>query len=139
MAFLPPVLTRRPGISAVFAGLAERVRGSLTRSQGSAQKSIAKRSVNSVRLTGADQWSALSRILTSAVVGAEEAGRLQTAATQQLDLAQYGISTLIDELAAVMTLTGRRDRMATLYVLGAGANGAASLGGHSGSGRALAA
>jgi hypothetical protein len=139
LAFLPPVLTRRPGMSAAFAGLAGRILGSLMRSQGSAQTSVAKRSVNSVRLTGADQWLALSSVLTRAVVGAEEAGRLQKAATQQLDLAQYGISTLVDELAGVMTMTGRRDRLATLYVLGAGSNGAASLGGSAVSGQALAA
>jgi hypothetical protein len=139
LAFLPPVLTRRPGISAAFARLADRVRGSLTRSKGSARMSVAKRSETSVRLSGADQWLALSRVLTSAVVGAEEAGRLQKAATQQLDLAQYGISTLVDELTGVMTMAGRRDRLATLYVLGAGVSGAASQASYPGSGRALAA
>jgi hypothetical protein len=139
LAFLPPVLTRRPGISAAFAALAGRIRASLTPPRVFTRPSVAKTSVNSVRLTGADQWSALSRVLTRAVVGAEEAGRLQKAATQQLDLAQYGISTLVDELSGVMTLTGRRDRLATLYVLGAGSNSAASNAGPTGAGQALAA
>jgi hypothetical protein len=139
LALLPPLLTHRPGISAAIAGLTERIRASLAPSRGFARSPVGKRSVTNVRLSTADQWSALSNVLTRAVVGAGEAGRLQKAATQQLDLAQYGISTLVDELSAVMTLTGRRDRLATLYVLGAGTNSAASLGGHSGSGRALAA
>jgi hypothetical protein len=147
LAFTTPLHMRRPGLFAAFAGLAGHVRAALpvsgaglrASSQGFNHSSAAKTSVNSVRLTDSDQWSALSKVLTSAVVGAEEAGRLQKAATQQLDLAQYGISMLVDELSAVMTVAGRRDRLATLYVLGNSANGAASNAGPRSAGQALAA
>lgn len=65
-----------------------------------------------VALTGVEQWSKLTDILTTAIARADDACRRQVAATQQLDLAQYGLSTLADELAAVMTVPGRRDRAA---------------------------
>lgn len=62
------------------------------------------------RLTSEDQWARLSAILSSAISRADDAGRRQIAATQQLDLAQYALSRLSDELAAVMIVPGRRDR-----------------------------
>jgi predicted amidohydrolase len=71
----------------------------------------------SARLSPADQWSSVSAVLEASVAGAEEAHKLQTAATQLLDLAQYGISTLVDELSAVMTIPGRRDRQVAMLVL----------------------
>ena len=62
------------------------------------------------RLSASEQWTRITSILVTAIAGAEEAQRLQKAATQQLDLAQYAISTLTDELAAVMAIPGRRER-----------------------------
>ncbi|MGQ0457281.1 MAG: hypothetical protein ACT4OU_09480 [Hyphomicrobium sp.] len=62
------------------------------------------------------QWSRLSAVLKSAIDGAEDAHRRQAAATQQLDLAQYALHTLGDELAAVMTIPGRREP-ASVHVL----------------------
>lgn len=61
-------------------------------------------------LTVAQQWSRLASVVDAAITGAADAGRRQAAATQQLDLAQYGLSTLGDELAAVMHVPGRRER-----------------------------
>lgn len=65
---------------------------------------------DALRLSPSEQWSRITTVLVSAIAGAEEAQRLQKAATQQLDLAQYAISTLTDELAAVMAIPGRRER-----------------------------
>ncbi len=61
-------------------------------------------------LSSTDQWAKLSGVLTSAIARADDACRRQVAATQQLDLAQYALSTLADELSAVMSLPGRRER-----------------------------
>ena len=55
-----------------------------------------------------DQWQRVSGTLTQAVSRAEQAHTLQTAATRQLDLAQYALITLMDELSAVMTVPSRR-------------------------------
>jgi hypothetical protein len=65
---------------------------------------------DTLRLSASEQWSRITTVLVTAIAGAEEAQRLQKAATQQLDLAQYAISTLTDELAAVMAIPGRRER-----------------------------
>ncbi len=70
----------------------------------------------SPRLTTAQQWSALVGVLDGAITGATDARRRQSAATQQLDLAQYALFKLGDELAAVMSIPGRREP-ATLHVL----------------------
>jgi hypothetical protein len=61
-----------------------------------------------VRLTLADQWQRLTETLTQSIDRAEQAQQLQAAATRQLDLAQYAMTTLVDELAAVMAVPGRR-------------------------------
>ena len=55
-----------------------------------------------------DQWQILTGTLTQAISRAEQARLLQSSATRQLDLAQYGLSTLMDELATVMTVPARR-------------------------------
>ena len=68
------------------------------------------------RLSLAEQWIRLTGVLSTAISGAQNAGQLQAAATQQLDLAQYALSTLMDELAAVMTVPGRREP-ASVHVL----------------------
>jgi hypothetical protein len=69
------------------------------------------------RLTITEQWNRLAEIIRTAAWRAEEATRCQTAAALQLDLAQYGLTTLVDELSAVMDMQGRR-RRATVHVLG---------------------
>ncbi len=48
--------------------------------------------------------------MSTAIAGAKSAADLQSSATQQLDLAQYGLTTLMDELSAVMSVPGRRER-----------------------------
>lgn len=68
-------------------------------------------------LSIADQWSKLASALERAQRSVEHAKSLQAAATQKLDLAQYGLQTLMDDLAAVMTVPGRR-QAAPVHVLG---------------------
>jgi hypothetical protein len=68
------------------------------------------------RMTLAEQWNRLAAIIKTAVSRADEATRCQAAAAVQLDLAQYGLTTLVDELSAVMDMQGRR-RRATVHVL----------------------
>ncbi len=70
------------------------------------------------RLTLADQWAYLTDIVMGAASRAEEATRCHASATQQLDLAQYALSSMIDELSAVMDMGGRVRRRATVHVLG---------------------
>ena len=61
------------------------------------------------RLTPASQWLKLSGVLSAAGERARTASVLQETATRQLDLAQYGLITLRDELSVVMTMPSRRD------------------------------
>jgi hypothetical protein len=69
------------------------------------------------RLTITDQWNYLSDIIMGAASRAEEAARCHASATLQLDLAQYALTSLVDELSGVMEMGGRR-RRATVHVLG---------------------
>lgn len=62
------------------------------------------------RLSASEQWGRITSVIATAIASTEEALRLQRAATQQLDLAQYAISALTDELSAVMAIPGRRER-----------------------------
>lgn len=112
---------------------------------GSAKSSIRSTSVQaasaaavaqSPRLDLADQWNKLAGVLSTAIEGVGSVREMQAAATQQLDLAQYGIITLVDELAAVMNLPGRQARPATVHAFAAHADYPARK---PASGRALAA
>jgi hypothetical protein len=81
------------------------------------RKSEIKPYIEPRRLTIAEQWNRLADVIKTAEWRADEATRCQTAAALQLDLAQYGLTTLVDELSAVMDMQGRR-RRATVHVLG---------------------
>jgi hypothetical protein len=117
LAYLLPALPRRTRPLGLLAYVAEALRPAFaSRDKTSRPKATHRPAATPLGL--ADQWSRLARVIGRSVTGAETAQKLQLAATQQLDLAQYGISTLIDELSAVMIISGRRDRQATLHVLG---------------------
>ena len=68
------------------------------------------------RLTLVEQWARLTDIIKSAILGAEEASNCHASAAMQLDLAQYALTSLVDELSAVMDVGGRRKR-SNIYVL----------------------
>jgi hypothetical protein len=68
------------------------------------------------RLTLAEQWELLSNVIRGAASRAEEATRCHASASLQLDLAQYALTSLVDELSLVMDMGGRR-RRATVHVL----------------------
>ncbi|AGK59841.1 hypothetical protein HYPDE_40863 [Hyphomicrobium denitrificans 1NES1] len=68
------------------------------------------------RLTFVEQWGYLSDTIKGALSRAEEATRCHTSAALQLDLAQYALTSLVDELSAVMDVGGRR-RPATVHML----------------------
>lgn len=87
------------------------------------------------QMSVADQWSKISTVLVRSVDSARCASEMQIAATQQLDLAQYGLLTLVDELSSVMTIPGRRSRSATVHAF----NGMLSDGPRAATGHALAA
>lgn len=87
-------------------------------------------------MTLADQWAKISAVLISSVDGARVATEMQSAATQQLDLAQYGLITLVDELSAVMAMPGRRSRSATVHAFNGASESFQVL---TGKGRSLAA
>jgi hypothetical protein len=117
LAYLTPTLPRTAGFFATLAEFAGVAGGWQKYRGGNLARRGASISQQPSPLAAADQWARLSHVLTRAVTGAEQAQTLQTAALQQLDLAQYGVSTLIDELSAVMNLSGRQDRVATLHNL----------------------
>jgi len=68
------------------------------------------------RLTFVDQWAYLSETIKGALSRAEEATRCHASAALQLDLAQYALTSLVDELSAVMDVGGRR-RPASVHML----------------------
>ncbi len=72
-------------------------------------------SVDPRRLTFAEQWVCLSGTIKGALSRAEEATRCHTSAALQLDLAQYALTSLVDELSAVMDVGGRR-KPASVYM-----------------------
>lgn len=80
-------------------------------------RQVGSRQIEPPRLTISEQWGRISGIITGAASRAEEATRCHASATLQLDLAQYALTSLVDELAAVMDVGGRR-RRATVHVLG---------------------
>ena len=84
-----------------------------------------------------EQWAKLSGVLSSSIANAAAAQEMQQAATRQLDLAQYGLTTLVDQLSAVMTVPGHRARNATVHKLASYEIAASDVA--SSSGRALAA
>lgn len=67
-------------------------------------------------MTLSAQWTKITDILSQAIGRAQHARELQITATQHLDLAQYALWTLSDELSAVMKLPNRRER-AEVHVL----------------------
>lgn len=75
----------------------------------------------------ADQWSRVTSVLVQSVDAARVATEMQSAATQQLDLAQYGLITLMDELSGVMTIPGRRTRSATVHAFNSAVENAEPL------------
>ena len=103
-------------ISALLIGVIAPVRVRVTtgalRTSGKEMPAVGQ----STRLTVEKQWGRLSAVVTDSIGSANNAGKLQSAATQQLDLAQYALSTLVDELAAVMTVPGRRENKGTVHV-----------------------
>jgi hypothetical protein len=68
------------------------------------------------RLTLVEQWAAISEIVKNAVMGAEEAMRCHKSAAMQVDLAQYALVSLVDELAAGKD-KGERLSRANVHVL----------------------
>ncbi|CAA2143518.1 hypothetical protein [Hyphomicrobium sp. ghe19] len=80
-------------------------------------RQVGSRRIEPPRLSISEQWGHISGIITGAASRAEEATRCHASATLQLDLAQYALTSLVDELTAVMDVGGRR-RRATVHVLG---------------------
>ncbi|MBA2126252.1 hypothetical protein DLM45_08450 [Hyphomicrobium methylovorum] len=68
------------------------------------------------RLSLSEQWDRLATIVRGAVTRAEDAGRAHASAALQIDLAQYALISLVDELAAVMDVGDRR-RRSNVHVL----------------------
>jgi hypothetical protein len=104
---------------AAIAGEFDRIRRVVASFVSSApSKAAPGKRVEPRRLTLADQWAYLTEIVMGAATRAEEAARCHVSATQQLDLAQYALSSMIDELSAVMDMGGRVRRRGTLHVFG---------------------
>ncbi len=61
------------------------------------------------RLGAAEQWDRVTEVLTRSSGQASHARELQGRALQQIDLATYAFSSMVDELGAVMALPARRE------------------------------
>ena len=68
------------------------------------------------RLTLAEQWECLARVIEGAASHTEEAMRYHTLAAMQLDAVQYTLTSLVDDLAVVTDVGGLR-KQATVHVL----------------------
>lgn len=55
-----------------------------------------------------EEWLKLAGIVRTAVQRADDATGFHASASQQLDLAQYALASLLDELAGVMPVPNRR-------------------------------
>jgi hypothetical protein len=55
-----------------------------------------------------EEWLKLAGIVRTAVQRAEDATGFHASASQQLDLAQYALANLLDELTGVMSVPNRR-------------------------------
>lgn len=143
LAFASTSLAHLGSAYAALAGLAARFMprvGAFEQvSRGRTITTGAAHTASAQRLTAADQWSKLSNILQTSVGRATAAEQNQLSATRQLDLAQYALTTLVDELSAVMTLPGRRSRTATLHMFGSGQDAFVEVAKQTGSSHALAA
>lgn len=60
-------------------------------------------SVQSARMTPAQQWDKVAGVLSSAIESAASAKDLHASAAQQLDLATYALYNLFDELSSVLS------------------------------------
>jgi hypothetical protein len=119
LAYLLPYRLNWTRLAAKWAGVLAALRADATSVVVANQSPVSNSaSPSPVRLTLAAQWARLSGVVSEAIGAARTAEQMQFAATQQLDLAQYALSTLVDELAAVMTIPGRRDQKATVHVFG---------------------
>ena len=114
-ARLGPVAAKLNQMKARVAAAVVAVAGRFERADAAPVRSVSAAAVAQRPMTLAEQWSKISAILERSVDGARVATDKQSAATQQLDLAQYGLITLVDELSAVMALPGRRSRTATVH------------------------
>jgi len=105
------------GYSALLSGVSTWVRGAhrIWRA-AKPQKVESIQYVEPRRLTFVEQWAYLSETVKGALSRAEEATRCHTSAALQLDLAQYALTSLVDELSAVMDVGGRR-RPASVHML----------------------
>ena len=59
------------------------------------------------RLSMSSQFHRLAGLIASAIARQRNAGELQAAAARQLDLAQYGLKKLIDDLAFAIDIPAR--------------------------------
>jgi len=112
-----PVAGAFDGIYAFISGARAAVFDFLRLQKVRAPVKEAPRQSEPRRLSLAEQWSQISGIVMGAASRAEEATRCHASATLQLDLAQYALTSLVDELSAVMDVGGRC-RRATVHVLG---------------------
>jgi hypothetical protein len=69
-----------------------------------------------VRMSADEHFDRLASVIVSATGRADDAGTYQASAARKLDLAQYGLTTLMAELSAVMIVPGYQ-RPASLHVL----------------------
>jgi Asp/Glu/hydantoin racemase len=62
------------------------------------------------RIGAAEQFARVAGVVSSAIETVTDVNRRQAAVAQQLDLAQYALNSLSDELSAVMSVPGWRER-----------------------------
>jgi hypothetical protein len=101
----------------VLAAAAERFKAwSVKRSKSEKPASLAPKIGEPLRLSLAEQWAKVSAIVLGASAKADEASKCHSSAAMQLDLAQYGLTSLLAELTIVMDV-GVRPMPATVHVL----------------------
>ena len=107
---------KRLGLSANIRDICKKSIAAVSSVRTSGKVKVSRNSAAAAQISLKQQWAMIIGLLGEAGRAADEARKLQKVATQQLDLAQYGLVTLRDELAAVMAIASRRDTSAVVHL-----------------------
>lgn len=107
---------KRLGLSAKIMGFCKMWFATLWAARRPFTSNTARNFQTTKAMSLSQQWAMIAGLLSEAGRAADEARQLHKIATQQLDLAQYGLITMREELAAVMAISSRRDKTAAVHL-----------------------
>lgn len=109
-------MVKRSGLAANIRDFCKKSLAAVWPMRATGVSKVTRHPAVAAKITLAQQWVTIAALLGEAGRAADQARKLQKGATQQLDLAQYGLVTLRDELSAVMAIASRRDTTAVVHL-----------------------